>query len=296
VLRPREARDVSFSSLAVEHNDYYSGSKRMVMPASNTVLHLPDGRVAVSFDDHFVRVFTPGLPFGWVQMGGEGSQPGQFKFPQGMATDGELLWVCDSGQDRLQAFRLSNLPERVYEWSRECFHRGPALLIDDRLYVGSGYDHALHVFDVTRGSAGDVSLEPCGRIGRHEHDDETCRVPSHSKPDALAYFGSELFVLCRGQVLVLDLRNGGEFVRSFGEYGGAPGQSQWGHGLATTSTGLLVMSEIHGERLQVLTRSGDPVQELGGCQGSSLSVRGQQLYVARSGRLACFEVDESGVD
>ena len=61
-------------------------------------------------------------------------------------------------------------------------------------------------------------------------------------------------------------RNGGEFVRSFGEYGGAPGQSQWGHGLATTSTGLLVMSEIHGERLQVLTRSGDPVQELGGCK------------------------------
>ena len=127
-------------------------------------------------------------------------------------------------------------------------------MIDDRLYVGSGYDHAVHVFDVTRGSAGEeVSLQPCRRICENVHDDETCRVPSHSNPDALAHFDGELFVLCRGQVLVLDLRNGGEFVRSFGEDGGAPGQSQWGHGLAATSTGLLIMSEIHGERLQVLT-------------------------------------------
>lgn len=288
VLRPRKSLNIELDCLAVKKRSY-GEPERESPPSANSVLQLLDGRVAAAFDDHFVRVFSPGQPHGWYQMGGEGDAPGQFKFPAGLATDGEHLWVCDGGNGRVQAFLLAKLPEVLYEWRADAFKPGPALFASDHLIVGNRYDHTVCFFRTSCGT-----LDLVGRMAKHEWDDDECEVPPHSAPDALAVCDGELFVLCNSKVLVFRFADGG-LLRTFGERGDAPGQSCWGHGLAVTAGGLLVISEIHGSpgRLQVLTRHGEPVQELhevGSIRG--LSIRCQQLYITHHRRLICYDINE----
>ncbi len=73
-----------------------------------------------------------------AEAGSHGELAGQFLFPQGMVVHRGLLYVCDSGNDRLQVLGAGNLaPRALFRGSTDAPLRRPRAIAvhDERLYV-----------------------------------------------------------------------------------------------------------------------------------------------------------------
>ena len=82
------------------------------------------------------------------RIGKEGSGPGEFKHPRGIAVTGDRIYVCDSDNSRIQVLTLELKPVNWFEL-RETTNGRPVSIAADyegRLYVSDICNHHIQVF------------------------------------------------------------------------------------------------------------------------------------------------------
>jgi DNA-binding beta-propeller fold protein YncE len=83
---------------------HFGGHKYMPGPLAIAVDHRD--QVWVSSTNHYIHQFTPEGRF-VCRAGGEGSAPGQFRLPHGLAFDRKHLYVADARNSRIQKLAIS---------------------------------------------------------------------------------------------------------------------------------------------------------------------------------------------
>ena len=183
------------------------------------------------------------------QWGSEGSDPGQFTRPRGVAiSSGGDIVVCDSGNHRLQVFRPDGT--FVRQWGSHGAAPGQfygpcsvAMSSTDEVLVADSGNHRIQTFRLDGSfvrSWGSHGAAP----GRFQY------------PSSVAVHG-DLVLVCdsynyRIQCFGLD----GTFVRMWGSPGAAAGQFNHPQGLAVSSAGEVFVCDEENHRVQVFDLDG----------------------------------------
>lgn len=118
-----------------------------------------DNLYAVSSRDHSIGVYSPSLQF-TGRIGQIGTGPGELMHPADVAISREgVVWVADTGNDRVQAFAPSGKHLGEFRVRRPV---GLALLASDTIAVVSIYDHeAIRVY-----SSDGIQVGTLGHVDR----------------------------------------------------------------------------------------------------------------------------------
>jgi uncharacterized protein (TIGR03663 family) len=198
--------------------------------------------------------------------GSEGTEPGQFFWPRGIATSPDgFVYVADSRNHRIQRFATDGT--FIDEWGSygECGMGVPgpgtfcepwdvAVAPDGSVYVADTWAHRIQHF-----TAEGEFLGEWGSFGESQVGDPG--------GEGLFYGPRALAVGPDGSVYVADTGNkriqvfdaGGTFLREFGGQGRSPGQLDEPVGLAFTPEGRLIVADSWNFRIQVLETDGQPV-------------------------------------
>jgi DNA-binding beta-propeller fold protein YncE len=256
------------------------------------------------------------------------SEAASFRSPQGMALDGETLWVADAGNHLIRRIDLASGrvstaagTGRQATWQQsdggaalEISLNSPWDLVWDGwlLFIAMAGPHQIWLLDHHRGMV--IRYAGTGAEGRHDgHVDEA----AFAQPSGLALLGRELYVSDAEanviRVVALPPRNqvrtvaGGDLFE-FGDVDGVGDAARLQHplGLCAAADGVLV-ADTYNHRLRHLdpatgrvrrwTGSGRPGHVDGAAQAAcfyepgGLSATGRHAYVADTNNHAVRVVD-----
>ncbi len=198
--------------------------------------------------------------------GAEGSAPGQFASPHGIAvaSDGRV-YVADTNNDRIQAFSADgqfiaawgvrgNCGEALVEPATLCEPWDVAVSADGTVHVADTWAHRIQTF------TGDGAfIGQWGRFGQHEMGD----LAGHSSfygPRGIAVApDGEMYVADTGNKRVQVFDAAGLFVREWGGGGTALGQLDEPVGLDVGADGRVYVADTWNRRVQVLSADGAPL-------------------------------------
>jgi len=181
--------------------------------------------------------------------GHEGSEPGEFKEPRGMALDAAgNLYVADTKNHRIQKLGSNGAVIKVWgsEGDKEGQFKDPhsvAIGPDGNVYVADTWNHKVVKFDANGNFIarwGDGLWGPRG-IAVH--------------PDG------SVFITDTGNKLVKKFTAGGQFVKDWGGDGSEPGQFIEPVGIVIDPQGRVVVADTGNHRLQFFTADGVFVQQ-----------------------------------
>lgn len=202
-------------------------------------------------------------------IGGAGNGDGQFNYPFGIAIKGDLLYVADYGNHRIQ--KLTAKGEFLHQFgqkgSGQGQFNGPSAIIVDsknRLIVSDYYNHRIQMFDqeggwlLTIDGKGASSLNPWGL--------------------ALDPQGN-IHVAAYGSNAIKVFTTGGAYVRMYGDL-------KCPIGIAIDPDGYSLVCEKDGNCLSIIDPQGikvHSVENLIGPYGTALDPRDGCVYVANFG-------------
>ncbi|MBA2776842.1 MAG: hypothetical protein H0U31_08960 [Chloroflexia bacterium] len=206
---------------------------------------------------------------------GPGAALGQLNAPTGIAlsSDGEIIYVVDSGNQRIQRFARDGT--FIGTWSAEDDQRlglgmfepanqgasdifiGP----DDLIYVADTWNHRIMILD----SEGQLVRE-LGRIGEvtdtGDSPDPNISPGLFYGPRGIAIADGELYVTDTGNERVQVFASDGAFLRAFGGYGTEPGKLIEPVGIAIGTDGLVYVADTGNSRISVFAKDGTPVNQI----------------------------------
>jgi sugar lactone lactonase YvrE len=230
-----------------------------------------------------------------------------FRWPQGLALDGDALWIADTENHLL---RRADLKARrvetvagtgAQEW-RGGWFRGAAretplnspwdLLVDgDTVYVAMAGDHRLWTLDRASGTVG-----PFAGSGREDIADGDLRSAAFSQPSGLALSGRTLYVADSedSAVRAVDLGKGrvstlvGMGLFEFGDVDGTGDAVRLQHPLAVlwdAARGRLLVADTYNHRLKTLDPARREARSLAGSgkRGSADGAAGAAMFHEPSG-------------
>ncbi|HEY8504670.1 MAG TPA: NHL repeat-containing protein [Gemmataceae bacterium] len=243
-----------------------------------------DGEVYVTDDlGHSVQVFDRDGTFR-RRIGGHGTAPGRFAYPDCTVTDGRGLVVADTGNNRVQFLDASGAArEQLRGWGWLGRFRNPrAVALDGqgRLFVADWGNDCVHVFG--------PDWRRIRRIGRRGGGAGEFRGPIAL---ALGPAGA-LYVSDFGNHRVQVFDAAGRFLSAFGEEGAAPGRFDHPVGLARDGAGRLYVADQGNRRVQVFTPRGEFLAAFTGDDAAGVRLdtpcglavgAGERLHVADAG-------------
>jgi len=219
--------------------------------------YLKDGRLAVVETYRHRVVLFDDLAQRVAEIGSPGSAPGELWFPKAIAADDDAIWVCDSGNDRIQRLSLNGTPEAVIATrgagEGELCDPGGIALDNERLFVADTGNDRVQVF----GKDGRW-LTSFGETGRAE-----------------GQFNRPIGIACDadGHVYVADSLNNrvqkfrfedgkAKFVRAWGGWGQFPGMLSTPTGVEC-SRGMVLVADSRNHRIQCFSPEGTYLHEWG---------------------------------
>jgi DNA-binding beta-propeller fold protein YncE len=214
---------------------------------------LPDGQLCVAdtFNHRIVCLSPHGDPIRLIGILGDG--PGEFRFPRGVACDGQYLYVAETGNCRLQRLSLDGTPQLAtgaYGHGAGAFFKPHGIaLIGATVYVADTENHRISAHDA-------ATLRLCFTFCRKGFGPGLLNHPRGlaATPDG------ELLVCDSSNHRVCTFSASGDLLRSIGSYGAAPGEFAFPQAVAPLGDCLLVAERR--ARLQVCTSAGLPLQVL----------------------------------
>lgn len=190
-------------------------------------------------------------------LGDKGEGIGYLRSPEGLAIDGDTLYVCDTGNDRVQAFDLKSgdvlfqfgniQREQVYGGgegkSKKIDLTAPTsiAIYQDKIFVLDSAECRIKVFN--KGN-----LHQIGEFGKTGQD-----KGQFSNPDGIAVDDKGMIYVGdsgNARIQVFDRRL--EFVRTIGTRGTGNGQFNWISGLCVTSNNEVVVSDFKNHSIQMM--------------------------------------------
>lgn len=216
-------------------------------------------------DTHAVLLFdiSEGQPQLIRRFGGEGTEPGRFKSPEGVAIDpvNERLFVADLGNSRVQVFSLqkglegsllSTFGSRGSQPAH--FDKPGAMTMDSvgNLYVLDVGNGRIQVFDQNLNF-----VTAWGKVGSGEGE--------FNVPTAIALSPDEerIYVLDSYNYRVQVLDRSGNFISSFGGPGAGDSQFIWPYGMDVDDQGYVYVSDAGGQKVKKFTSDGKFVAAFG---------------------------------
>jgi DNA-binding beta-propeller fold protein YncE/4-amino-4-deoxy-L-arabinose transferase-like glycosyltransferase len=181
--------------------------------------------------------------------GGQGTEPGQFQGPRGIAVDRQRgqVYVVDTGNKRVQVFELDGGFIAVWDRSDESFEEPFDVVVDSQgeVYVLD----ALAQFIQRYGPSGELR----GAIGRDL---------GFFRPRGLAIDGqSNLYVADTGNNRIVKITPAGQQLGQFGSQGSGAGQLNQLTDVAVDASGRMYVADTYNQRVQVLDSAGRYVRE-----------------------------------
>jgi sugar lactone lactonase YvrE len=181
-----------------------------------------------------------------LQVGSEGSGPGQFKDPRGVSVDPHAnVWVADTGNDRIQELSPEGVPVR--QIGPELGNGGGSL----EAPVGVAADSHGHVWVADSGNARVVELgeggEYLGQIG--QTNASGCdSVMCHPQQVAVDLAGG-VWVADSGNNRIDSFSEKGELISEAGTAGSEPGQVESPTGVTVDNRGKTWVADTGNRRL-----------------------------------------------
>jgi DNA-binding beta-propeller fold protein YncE len=200
---------------------------------------------------------------------------GQLSFPTGVAysTDGEIIYIIDSGNQRIQRFARDGA--FIGAWSAEEDSRrglgwfapanqGASDIVvgpDGLIYVADTWNHRVMVLD----AEGNLVRE-LGRSGEitdtADSTDPAVSPGLFYGPRSIAIVDGEIYVTDTGNERVQVFASDGTFLRAFGGTGSEPGQLLEPVGIAIGPDGLVYVADTGNTRISVFEKDGTPVTQI----------------------------------
>jgi len=193
--------------------------------------------------------------------GGTGNGAGQFSQPQGIATYKNLIFIVDTGNDRVQKFRDNgNSVEFVSIFNLQQFYYPRDITIDDtgNLYVLDSGNHRILKLDIN-GKPINFSMLGTNILGEFGTGQGQFSNPYGIDADA------------SGNIYVADSRNNriqifssiGHFLKEFGTQGSNYGQMFEPQDVAVDKEGNIFVADMYNSRIQKFNLNGRYIQSFG---------------------------------
>lgn len=201
-----------------------------------------------------------------MTFGKEGSAPGEFKAPLGIAINGEELFISDSGNNRIQVFDLNGSFLREFGKSGDKVGElGRPMHLDifeDKLYVTEYLNDRIQIFSLL----GDP-LYMFGEPGLGEGQLDSPGGVAVGKDGKIFVAG-----FYNHTVQVFDKEGG--FIKHYGTTGEKSfrsGRFKYPTDVALLSSGNIAIADAYNDRVQVLNYEGKVVNLWGGPFGMNMS-------------------------
>lgn len=242
---------------------------------SNTALpsvsgHLNNGQTLTASRGSWTGTEPISYTYQWQHcsagpLGGEGSGPGQFNEPYGVAVDSEgNIWIVDRGNDRVE------------EFSKEGGY------IKSFGSHGSGAGYLKEPYGLSIDAEGHIWVADWGNNTVEEYNDKgeyLREFTAHRSKGGLAN-PENIAVDSRGNIWVaqnnevVEYGSEGTLIRELGSYGSGEGQIKEPHGLAVNESGDVWVVDEGNSRIEEFTEEGVFIR----AAGSHGSDDGQFLY------------------
>ena len=230
-----------------------------------------NGDVYVGSSDGCIYVFDQtGQLKNTIGSGGRGD--GQFRYPCGISIKGDVLYVADSGNHRIQ--KLTSRGEFIHEFGQKGsgqgeFDRPYAVIVDsnNRLIVSDYCNHRIQIFNEDGGWLLTIDGKGTGNssfrypVGLALDPQENIHVAEY---DSIKFFSKE-----------------GVYIRT---YGGPGAPCPWG--IAIDDEGNALVTDSYGGYLSIFDHHGNKMHEVGKFKnplGIALDPRDGSVYVADYG-------------
>ena len=237
-----------------------------------------------------------------------------FKSPQGMALDGDFLYVADRENQRIRRVDLigkkvetiAGTGEQIYGSeggaAKEAALNSPwdLLVVGKQLYIAMAGNHQIWRMDLGKGE-----IAPFAGSGREARIDGDLETSAFSQPSGLAFDGKNLYVADSEANIIraIDLQKqtvktlaGGDLYE-FGDRDGKGDSVRLQHPLGVTVWGKNVLiADTYNHKIKILNPTMQTVKTfIGGrkefYEPGGLSVGGNKLYVADTNNHAVRVVD-----
>lgn len=230
-------------------------------PAGPAVVERGAGAIAIASDGtryelvpdrHYLTITAPGDLA--RRVGRLGAEAGQLNYPVAVVVVGELAYVVELGNHRVQAFDRDGRSQAILG-AGELMYPGGITARGSRLFVA----------DTAHGELVELAADG-GAIRRFGHD-------AVMAPRSLAPLGDHLVVADVGRRQVVELRDDGSIVRTF------DGDWVLPHGVASDGDSVYVADRSRPE-LAVFDRGGQRIDTLALRSAASyVTVTGDELFV-----------------
>jgi DNA-binding beta-propeller fold protein YncE len=181
--------------------------------------------------------------------GGQGTEPGQFQGPRGIAVDQKRgqVYVVDTGNRRVQVFGLDGGFIAVWDRGDEAFEEPFDVVVDSRgeVYVLDTVAQFIQRY----GASGELH----GAIGRDL---------GFYRPRGLAIDDQDnLYVADTGNNRVVKITPSGQQLSQFGGQGPGPGQMDQPTDVAVDTSGRMYVADTYNLRVQALDPAGRYLRE-----------------------------------